>query len=343
MNKLILESLTQKKTCKEIPIWLMRQAGRYLPEYKEIRKNKKNFLELCYDPDLASEITLQPIRRFNFDAAIIFSDILVIPDSMGIQVRFEENQGPILEKIDNIEDFKKALNKKNTNKIDNVYKAIKKTKENLPTNVALIGFAGAPWTLAAYIVEGKLSRDLSKIKAAYYNNEQFIIALINELIENIANHLINQIEAGAEIIQIFDSWAGNLSGQDYEQLVIKPTQKIIERVRKRYPTIPIICFPRMSGINYKKFCDLVDCDVISIDQYVPLSWMKENNNNKIIQGNLDPISLLCESKELLKRKIDIILENMENQNFIFNLGHGVVPETPVDNVEFLVNYIKSKR
>lgn len=343
MNKLILEIIAQEKSQKEIPIWLMRQAGRYLPEYRELRKSKKNFLEMCYDYNLASEITLQPIKRFNFDAAIIFSDILVIPDAMGINVKFEENHGPILEKIDNINSLKEALKRKNSKNLEEVYKAINITRDNLPKNTALIGFAGAAWTIAAYIVEGKLSKDLSKIKSIYYNDPKFIKALIDELINSISEHLINQIEAGAEIIQIFDSWAGTVTDEDYEELVIKPTQKIIKQVRKKYSNIPIICFPRMSGINYQKFCDMVDCNVISVDQFVSLNWVKKINNNKIIQGNLDPIVLLSQSQELIKKKVDIILNEMKENNFIFNLGHGVVPETPIENVEFLVNYIRSKR
>jgi uroporphyrinogen decarboxylase len=302
----------------------------------------KGFLDLCYNSNLAAEATLQPIRRFNLDAAIIFSDILVIPDSMGIKVVFKEKEGPILESITSKKELDNAFDKRNADKLNSVYIAIEKVKENLPKNISLIGFAGGAWTLASYIVEGKLSKDFSIVKSTYYNNKDFFNYLINELVENISFHLINQIKAGVDVVQIFDSWAGMLSGEDYAHLVIKPTQKIIEKVRSIYPKIPIICFPRMSGFNYEKFCSLVDCDAVSVDQYVPLKLFKAMNNQKIIQGNLDPIILLSNSKELIKKRVDNIFDQMENDNFIFNLGHGVVPKTPPENVEFLVNYVKQR-
>lgn len=343
MSKLLLETLISKKQNNQIPIWLMRQAGRYLPEYRKVRESTKGFLDLCYNSDLACEVTLQPIRRFNFDGAIIFSDILVVPDAMGINVSFKENEGPLLEAITNNEKLTKALSKANNKKLLPVYEAIKKTKRELPENVTLLGFAGAPWTLASYIVEGKISKDLSKVKAAYYNNKVFFERLIEELVENISQHLINQVEAGAEVVQIFDSWSGVLIGDDYEQLIIKPTQKIISKIRKAYPFVPIICFPRMSGFNYEKFCKEVDCNAISVDQYVPLEWMLKHSNNKIIQGNLDPLVLLSESTDFIKKRVDDIFEATGGEKFIFNLGHGVVPNIPPENVEFLVNYVKEQR
>jgi len=341
MNKLILETILEQNTTKKIPIWLMRQAGRYLPEYREIRKSKNSFLEMCYDSKMASEITLQPIRRFGFDAAIIFSDILVIPDSLGIKVEFKENHGPVLHEIGDIYSLKNALKNRNHENLEQVYKAIKITKENLSKETAMIGFAGAPWTIAAYIVEGKISKDLSKIKSIFYNDRNFILALIETLVDAISEHLIKQIEAGAEIVQIFDSWAGTLAGEDYKELIIKPTQEIISRVKKVQPNIPIICFPRMSGINYQKFCEEVNCDVIGVDQITPLSWVRKISNGKVIQGNLDPIVLTSKSNELLKSKIDVILEEMENESFIFNLGHGITPQASIENVEFLISYLRS--
>jgi len=326
-----------------IPVWLMRQAGRYLPEYREVRKKTDGFLDLCYNSNLAAEVTLQPLKRFNLDAAIIFSDILVTPDSMGIEVFFKEQEGPILNAIRTKKDLINRFNYKKIDILSNVYEAIDKVKKNLPLKTSLIGFSGGAWTLASYIVEGKLSKDFSVVKKTYYNDKEFFDFLIDNLIINISNHLINQVKAGVDFLQIFDSWAGMLGGDDYEQLVIIPTQKIIERVRKVFPSIPIICFPRMSGINYKNFCKKVKCDAISIDQYMPLDWIKKNNSQKIIQGNLDPIILLSDSKKLIKTRIDEILTKMEGRKLIFNLGHGVVPNTPIENVEFLVNYIKNNK
>jgi uroporphyrinogen decarboxylase len=335
MKKTILNLFNNKTS--QTPIWLMRQAGRYLPEYRELRSNKKGFLDLCYDPESASEVTLQPIRRFNLDAAIIFSDILVIPDSMGIKVEFKEAEGPVLEKIKSIEDLKREPKGE---KLNLVYEAIEITKRQLPENVALIGFSGSPWTIAAYMVEGKLSKDLSEVKSAYYNNRKFFDFLIETLIENIAQHLINQIKHGAEIVQLFDSWAGMLIDDDYKNLVIKPNQKIVAKVKTVYPNIPIICFPRMSFMQYEIFCNEVNCDAIGIDQYMNLEWIKNRSNGKIIQGNLDPLVLLSKSQDLIKERVDKILKAMKNEKFIFNLGHGVVPKTPAENVEYLVNYVK---
>lgn len=341
MSKPILE-IFQNKNKVNHPVWLMRQAGRYLPEYRKIRSQTKSFLDLCYDVEFAKEVTLQPIRRFNLDAAIIFSDILVIPDAMGIEVNFKENEGPVLGAIQDISQLKEALTKKELEKLNPVYQALAKVKQELPSNVGLIGFSGAPWTLASYIVEGKLSKDFSTVKSIYYNDKKFFSALINHLTENVIYHLKKQIEAGAEIIQIFDSWAGMLIEEDYLELVIKPTKVIVNELKKTYPNIPIICFPRMSGFNYQKFCQEIDCDAIGIDQYVSLKWVKEICNDKIIQGNLEPLVLLSKSQDLIKEKIDKIFDCLGDTNFIFNLGHGVVPKTPVENVEFLVNYVKKK-
>jgi uroporphyrinogen decarboxylase len=340
MSKSILETFNRNNKTTDIPIWLMRQAGRYLPEYRKVRSETKGFLDLCYNSDLACEVTLQPIRRFKLDAAIIFSDILVVPDAMGVKVDFKENHGPILEKIQTKESLELALNKQDNNKLSPVYQAIKKTKEQLPKDIALIGFSGAVWTIASYMVEGKLSRDLSVIKPIYYNDKKFFEMLIDHLVENISQHLINQVKAGVEVLQIFDSWAGMLIGEDYENLIIKPTQRIIEKVKAVYPEIPIICFPRMSGLQYEKFCQEVDCQAIGIDQYMSLDWIRKHNNGKIIQGNLDPLVLLSQSKDFIKRRVDQILSSMKGEKFIFNLGHGVIPNIPPENVEFLVNHVK---
>lgn len=336
----ILNLINHKET-KPV-IWIMRQAGRYLPEYQKVRNSTNGFLDLCYNPDLACEVTLQPLRRFDLDAAIIFSDILVIPDAMGMKVSFVENSGPLIEKIQTSKELEAALKQKNEQNLEKVYQAIEKTREKLNKNIPLIGFSGGAWTVAAYIVEGKISKDLSVVKACYYNKAEFFKDLIDHLVENIANHLINQVKAGANILQIFDSWAGVLIGADYEKLVIEPTQRIIKKVREKYPAIPIICFPRSSGFQYQKFAENIDCQVIGIDQYIPMKQAKEQINEKILQGNLDPLILLSNSKDLIKQRVDQIFAEMEGTQFIFNLGHGIVPQTPIENVEFLVNYVKKQ-
>ncbi len=339
MEKLIIKAFYKKNSIT--PIWLMRQAGRYLPEYRELRKNASNFLDFCYNPEMATEATLQPMKRFDLDAAIIFSDILVIPDSMGLKVEFLENHGPLVETVENLEKLNNSLEKSNNEKLKNVYKAINFTKNQLPQNKALIGFAGGAWTIACYMVEGKLTKDFSKIKKIYYSNKEYIIYLLDILVDRIADHLIKQIEAGADLIQIFDSWAGMVPAEDYDDLIINPNQKIIEKVKALYPEIKIICFPRMSGINYKRFCEQVNCDAVGVDQFIPISWVSENSDKKIIQGNLDPLILLGD-EELIKNRVDNIFSKMKGKNFIFNLGHGVVPNTDPEKVRFLINYVKGK-
>ena len=339
MEKLIIKAFYKKKSTT--PIWLMRQAGRYLPEYRDLRKNASNFLDFCYNPEMAMEATLQPLKRFDLDAAIIFSDILVIPDSMGLKVEFLENHGPLLETVENLEKLNDSLKKSNSENLKNIYKAINLTRNQLPQNKALIGFAGGAWTIACYMVEGKLTKDFSKIKKIYYSNKEYIIHLLDILVDRIADHLIKQIEAGADLIQIFDSWAGMVPAEDYNDLIINPNQKIVKKVKALYPEIKIICFPRMSGMNYKSFCEQVNCDAIGVDQFIPISWVCENSNKKIIQGNLDPLILLGD-EELIKNRVDNIFNKMNGKNFIFNLGHGVVPNTDPEKVRFLINYVKEK-
>lgn len=325
---------------KNPPIWIMRQAGRYLPEYLQIRKEAKNFLDFCYNEELACEATLQPIRRYNFDSAIIFSDILVIPDNLGIKVNFIEKEGPIIEPVRNINDLLK-LTKPSENKLFKTYKAINMVRNKLDKTISLIGFSGGIWTLYAYITEGKGSKDLSIARSIFYNDQEFFKKITEILILETANHLIKQVKAGADIIQIFDSYASMVREQDYEKLIIEPTNKLIDIFKKECPSTPIICFPRGSGNNYKKFCEQVNCDVIGVDQFTDLNWMREICGSKIIQGNLDPAILLCTSVDLIKENVDFIIKAMDGKKFIFNLGHGILPSTPTENVNFLVNYIKN--
>ncbi len=341
MTKKIID-IFSKKLKKQNPIWLMRQAGRYLPEYRILRNKAKNFLDFCYNFEMASEATLQPLKRFNLDAAIIFSDILVIPNCLGLNVDFLENHGPYICPVQNSNQLRSSLKDLDTEKLENIYKAISIVKNELDKSKGLIGFAGGAWTIASYIVEGKLSKDLSTIKTILYKDKDFILELIDILVENISLHLIKQIEAGVDIIQIFDSWAGALKGDDYKKLIIEPNQKIVKKVKEIYPNVPIICFPRASGTNYFNFITEVDCDSIGVDQFTSMNIIKNNNNGKILQGNLDPLILLSENKSLIKYKVDQIFEEMEGESFIFNLGHGVVPNISPDMVNFLVDYVKKK-
>jgi len=317
----------------------MRQAGRYLPEYMNIRKNTPDFLSLCYNPELASEVTLQPIRRFNFDAAIIFSDILVIPDALGQRVSFQKDHGPILDKITSFEEIKITDKETFINNLSKVYEAIALTREMLPKEKPLIGFAGAPWTLATYMIEGGSSKQFSIVKNLAYNSQNEFSKLIDFLTDTVIWHLKKQIESGVSIVQIFDSWAGVLNKENYDKWVIKPMIKIVEEIKKTYPQILITGFPKDSQHLYKNYVEETKVDIISLDSNISRKWIVNNlPENIIYQGNLDPIYLLG-SKEKIKEQVEKILEDFAGKNLIFNLGHGILPNTPIENVEYLVETI----
>lgn len=326
------------KKNKSIPIWCMRQAGRYMSEYQAVRKDTGSFLDLCYNPKKAAEVTLQPISRFDFSGAIIFSDILVLPHALGWSVKFEENIGPVLGQFKSAEDFR-YLEGKDIGYLQKVYEAISIVRKTLASDKFLIGFAGSPWTVASYMLEGKSKKDFSASKKFLYQERELAISLINLLTEHTISHLIGQIKAGCNVIQLFDSWSGMLSGIEYEEFIIKPTKKIVDSIKEQYSDIPVIGFPKGSGFWYEKYIDITGIDVVGVDQFVPIAKMREWQEKIVIQGNLDPVILLT-NKQLIKKAVDDILLNIDHQNYIFNLGHGILPTTPVENVEFLVNYVK---
>ncbi|MCZ6908556.1 MAG: uroporphyrinogen decarboxylase [Rickettsia endosymbiont of Ixodes persulcatus] len=328
-----------KGNSNKIPVWFMRQAGRYLPEYKKIRETTKNFLDFCYDVNKATEVTLQPIRRYHFDAAIIFSDILVLPHALGWEVDFKENIGPILRQFRSQEDFKYLQSNPN-NKLEKVYEIIKKVKKELPSTTSLIGFAGSPWTVMSYMLEGKGKQDFKTGKKFIYENKALAKELLNFIIDKTTYHLINQVESGANILKLFDSWSGVLAEEEFTEFVIEPTKKIILKIKEVFPKTPIIAFPKGAGLLYEKFIKEVPIDILAVDQMIPLEKMKEWSDKVIVQGNLDPVVLLT-NKEIIKEKAYEILQVMEGKNFIFNLGHGILPETPPENVEFLTEYVRS--
>ena len=330
---------TFKRKNNNIPIWFMRQAGRYLLEYMEIRKDSSDFLELCYDSEKAKKVTLQPIDRFDFDAAIIFSDILVLPHALGWKVAFKKGEGPILQKFETDKDLL-YINNDFDKKINCIYDTVNKVRLSLDKNKSLIGFAGSPWTVASYMLEGKGKQDFSVSKNFLYNNKKLALQLIDIITEKTIEYLLGQINAGVDIIQLFDSWAGVLSGEEYEDFVIKPTKKIVSLVKRKYPSLPIIGFPRGSGYLYQEYIDQTDIDAIGVDQFVPINTMKKWQENIIVQGNFDPV-LLLGKKEIIEKKANDILTCLDSKNFIFNLGHGILPNTPVENVQFLVNYVRN--
>lgn len=325
------------------PIWLMRQAGRYLPEYMKIRETVSDFLEFCYSPEKAAEVTMQPIRRFDFDAAIIFSDILVIPDMLGLNVKFMKGEGPLVEVVSKIEDLEKLKIDENSDKIKKVCETISIVKSKLPNDKALIGFAGAPWTVATYILEGRGNHKFIQSRKIAYHEPDILNSLIKKITEQTILYLRAQIKSGIDIIQIFDSWAGVLSGEDYENYIIKPNKEIISTIKKEFPHIPIIGFPKGSGYMYESYISKTGINGISIDHEIPLSIMRQFQKKLVVQGNLDPVILLGK-KEIVKERVENILNNMKNDgvfsNFIFNLGHGILPETPIENVEELIKTIR---
>jgi uroporphyrinogen decarboxylase len=323
------------------PFWFMRQAGRYLPEYLKLRSTSKNFLNFCYTPDLAVEVSLQPLQRFKTDAAIMFSDILVIPDALGQKVEFREGVGPVLEPIRTVQEITKLDISRINDHLEPVYEIIKRLSNDIPSTTSLIGFAGAPWTLAIYMVEGKGGTECGTARVWAYKDPDGFQKLIDLLTDAVSLYLVEQVKAGAEVIQLFDSWSGVLSEDQYKRWIIEPNKKIVELVRAVHPKIPIIGFPRNSGSKYKEFIQETKVNGISIDHSVSLEWARDNlQSSTCVQGNLDNHTLLA-GGDALDKSVYKILETMSGGPFIFNLGHGILPQTPPENVEQVAALIKS--
>lgn len=342
MTKILLKTLAKEKH-SELPFWFMRQAGRYLPEYKKVRAQFPNFLEFCYNPQAACEVTIQPIARFEMSAAIIFSDILVIPDGLGMKVWFEEKIGPQLIPIGDLKALEGFSLERMQEKLQPVYKAISLARAALPENKTLIGFCGSAWTLACYMCEGKGSRDFANVRMLAQRNPAFFKALIALLVEAISQHAMAQIEAGVDVIQLFDSWAGVLSEQEFDEWVIAPTQQIIINIKKTFPHIPIIGFPRLSGEKMLNYAKETKVDGVNFDGSVSLEFAKNTlTKYAVLQGNLDSI-LLAENKNAMLTQAQKIIEQFGGEYFIFNLSHGILPHTPIENVHALSELIKNKK
>ncbi len=323
------------------PFWFMRQAGRYLPEYRKIRATAKNFLNFCYTPDLAIEVTLQPLRRLHTDAAIMFSDILVIPDALGQKVAFKEGEGPVLEPIRNVGQLAALSTDGLHDHLRPVYEILSRLSLEIPATTALIGFAGAPWTLAIYMVEGRGGTECGTARLWDYQDPEGFKKLMDLLEEAVSMYLIQQVAAGAEVLQLFDSWSGVLSENQFRRLVIEPNRRIVERVRSVYPKIPIIGFPRNAGSKYLDFITETAMNGISIDHSVGLKWARDYlQPHACVQGNLDNHVLMAGGDALDSAVIDI-LTCLSNGPFIFNLGHGILPPTPPENVERVAELINN--
>jgi uroporphyrinogen decarboxylase len=324
------------------PIWLMRQAGRYLPEYRALRAKVGSFLELCYTPRLAAKVTLQPVRRFDLDAAILFSDILVVPDALGRAVRFAVGEGPQLEPIDaagvdvlQVGDVRERLSP--------VFETVRRVRADLPPDKALIGFCGAPWTVATYMIAGHGTSDQAPSRLFGATQPDVLDRLIEKLVAASVDYLIAQFEAGADAVQIFDSWAGVLGANEFRRWSIAPTAEIVRRVRAAVPGAKVIGFPKGAGLMLEAYAEETGVDAVGVDWMVPLSFVHEKLQSRLtVQGNLDPMILLAGGKAL-DEAIDGIMESLAGGRFIFNLGHGIVPETPIAHVERLVARVRGWR
>jgi uroporphyrinogen decarboxylase len=329
---------------KEIPpIWLMRQAGRYLPEYRELRSQASSFLDFCYSPSAAAEVTLQPIRRFGFDAAILFSDILVVPDALGQKVSFETGEGPRLDPLVEPTDLSRLREELDLDRLAPVFETVDRVKRSLPNEVAFIGFCGAPWTVASYMIAGRGTPEQAPARLFAYRHPDAFKLLIERLVEASVSYLLGQIDAGVEVVQIFDSWAGVLPPAEFEKWVLTPVRLIISALKSKRPDIPAIAFIRNAGTHLARLSSELGADALGLDSSVDPSWaIAQTRGRAVLQGNLDPLALLA-GGEALDREIDSILCAFEGQAHIFNLGHGILPETPIAHVEQLIARVRAEK
>ncbi|WP_245412349.1 uroporphyrinogen decarboxylase [Notoacmeibacter ruber] len=322
------------------PIWVMRQAGRYLPEYKQTRQKAGSFLDLCYNPELATEVTLQPIRRFGFDASILFSDILTVPHALGRDLRFEEGRGPIMTPIaaDEIEGLSGVAGFHD--RLAPVYETVGRLRKELPAQTTLLGFCGAPWTVATYMIAGHGTPDQAPARMFLYQHPDRMDALLGELARRSSEYLIRQIEAGADAVQIFDSWSGVLDEASFERCCVRPVKLIVEAIRSRFPDVPIIGFPKGAGSLYDGYRQATGVDALGLDWTVPLNQARRLQKDGPVQGNLDPLRLVA-GGNALDEGVDAILAALADGPFIYNLGHGITPQAPIENVQRMIDRVRS--
>lgn len=339
-QKTILKALAGE-TQAVPPVWLMRQAGRYLPEYRATRAKAGDFLSLCYTPDLAAEVTLQPIRRYGFDAAILFADILLVPQALGADLWFVEGEGPRLSTLttpDELAGLKPVEDIDET--LSPVYETVRILSQELPAETTLIGFAGAPWTVATYMIAGRGTPDQGPAHALKAADRATFSGLIDKITEATIAYLSRQIDAGAEVVKVFDSWAGSLKGQDFEDFAVAPARRIIAALNEAYPHIPVIAFPREAGDGYIGFAGKTGANCVAIDNSVDAAWAAENVQSEIcVQGNLDPKHMITGGDELVAETRRIV-EAFKGGPHIFNLGHGITPQADPENVHVLLEAIR---
>ncbi|MEM1038165.1 MAG: uroporphyrinogen decarboxylase [Pseudomonadota bacterium] len=336
-NRLVMRVI-DGESFEKPPIWMMRQAGRYLPEYKATRAEAGGFLDLCYNPRLAEEVTLQPIRRFGFDAAILFSDILVIPDALGLDVRFEEGRGPIVETVDAAKidalDVEQTLQH-----LAPVLETVERLRGSLPTETTLLGFCGAPWTVATYMIAGHGTPDQGPARQFALNHPDAFQRLMDRLVEASARYLVAQLKAGADAVQIFDSWASVLDEDQFELWCLRPVQALVKAVRAEVPDAKIIGFPKGVGAFYRGYAERTEINMLGMDWTVPMSFVKDLQKTVPVQGNLDPNRLIA-GGAALDAGVDRILEHLSDGPLVFNLGHGITPLTPIPHVEQMIARVR---
>ena len=340
--KTILRAL-KGETLPTPPIWMMRQAGRYLPEYRATRAQAGDFLKLCYNPDLAAEVTLQPIRRFGFDAAILFADILLIAQALGTELWFETGEGPRLSTITGPEGLRALKGKDDIHEtLSPVYETVRILSRELPRETTLIGFAGAPWTVATYMIGGKGSSDQAAARLFALEQPQAFEALMDVLVEASIDYLVRQFEAGADVVQLFESWAMNLDEEAFQRQVIEPNRRIVEGVRARVPDAPIIGFPRGAAGMIRSYAEQVGVNMLGLDYSMPLDFARTIVPQGLgVQGNLDPLRLVAGGAQMRERT-EAIVAAFADRPHIFNLGHGIVPQTPIAHVAELVDLVVNR-
>jgi uroporphyrinogen decarboxylase len=323
------------------PVWMMRQAGRYLPEYRELRARAGSFLDLCFNPTMAAEVTLQPIRRFGFDAAILFSDILVIPHALGQSVTFAVGEGPQLEALTDPTAIDRLPEQVDQNILTPIYETVRRVKSELDPSVALLGFCGAPWTVATYMIAGHGTSDQAPARLFAYRHPEAFGRLIDRLVVNSIEYLKLQIEAGADAVQLFDTWAGVLPPDEFAKWCVEPAARIVDGLRQSKPNVKIIGFPRGIGAGLANYVDRVAVNGVSVDWMADRNMIKRQIQNRVaVQGNLDPLVLLA-GGDALDRSVERILEDFSSGPFIFNLGHGILPETPIAHVEQMLKRVRA--
>jgi uroporphyrinogen decarboxylase len=320
------------------PVWLMRQAGRYLPEYRALRAEKGGFLDLVYDSDAAAEVTLQPIRRFGFDGAILFSDILIVPHALGQELRFEAGEGPRLSPP--LVDASLASLEAVPGRLEPVYETVEKVKAALPAETTFLGFAGSPWTVATYMVAGQGSREQAEARRYAYRDPGAFAAIVDAVADMTVDYLSGQVRAGVEAVQLFDSWAGSLSPDQFERWVIAPNARIVSAFKARHPDVPVIGFPKGAGGKLPAYARETGVDAIGLDETVDPEWAAANLPADLpVQGNLDPLALIA-GGEALEKAVRRIISAFEDRSHIFNLGHGILPDTPIAHVEYLLELVR---